>query len=83
MSQRINGFVRTVFMDRGFCFLREKLTGIDTFVHQGDFEFDADSLATLKNTDVTYEVIEYEKDGKKMRKAIHVTLTPDAIGGAQ
>jgi cold shock CspA family protein len=75
------GFIRSLFMERGFCFLREHLTGVDVFVHRGEFKFDPALIA--KGVNVTYEIVDYEKDGKPLKKAVNVTLTPDANGGAQ
>lgn len=68
----IKGFVRSTFLERGFCFLRDHLTSSDVFAHRSEFKFDP--ILIIKNVDVTYDVVEFVKDGKPMKKAINIKL---------
>jgi cold shock CspA family protein len=65
------GDVRTLFLDRGYVFLREHATGIDTFAHRDDFNCAHTEI--VKGLKVTYELSEYEIKGEKRVKAVNVT----------
>ena len=65
------GFVRTTFLDRGYCFLRERATGRDIFAHRDDFNCAPTEI--VKGLEVTCELAEYEIKGEKRVKAINIT----------
>lgn len=65
------GFVRTLFLERGFVFLRERATGRDTFAHRDDFNCAPTEI--VKGLKVTYELSEYEIKGEKRVKAVNIT----------
>ena len=71
----MNGFVRAYFPDRGYGYVRDGLTGFDTFFHRSDFV--GDPATIVERARVQYDVVNYIDRKKFARtKAVNVTLVP-------
>lgn len=77
---RVSGFIRSAYPERGFWFLREKLSGVDVFAHRDDFQSDPSLLVAGSN--FTYEIVEYVLKGQKRTKAVNIRFVSHKISTA-
>jgi len=70
-----SGCVRIYFSERGYGYLRDSLTGIETFFHRTDFVGDPTTI--VEHARVEYTVITYvDRKQVSRTKARNVTLVP-------
>lgn len=76
----MNGFVRAYFPDRGYGYLRDGLTGFDSFFHRSDFV--GDPATIVERARVQYDVVNYiDRKQFPRTKAVNVQLLPTSIPG--
>jgi cold shock CspA family protein len=69
------GDVRVYFTERGYGYIRNRLTGVETFFHRTDFE--GDPATIVEHARVEYRVISYVDRKQITRtKARNVKIVP-------